>query len=126
MTDKPLDCIGIDLRSSPIGKHDFRLRDSPTASTLPEAETIHPGAFDAAIAMLKDHKFQAKRLAASGKTTQAFFDKLKSSVTTLPEDRPSPVFSLFGFRIHVADDLPPGVLAEFRNADGELVGRMTE
>lgn len=66
------------------------------------------------------------QLAASGKATQVFFDKLKSSVATLQEDRLSPVFSFFGFPIHVADDLPPGVLDEFRNVDGELVGRITE
>ncbi|MCE9565772.1 MAG: hypothetical protein K8U57_27420 [Planctomycetes bacterium] len=125
MTDKPLDCIGLQSTRH-IGKHDFRQRNIPTTNAMESLTPMALGSLDAAVKMLKDHEQQARRSPASGKATEAFLNKLKASVAPIPEVSPVDVCSFFGFPIHLANDLPPGVMAEFRNADGEVVGRITE
>jgi hypothetical protein len=123
VTDNPLDCIGLPLAAR-IGKHDFRLHPTATTNTLATPALMTTGTLARAMDMLRKHEQQSKQLPVEGRATQAFLDELKDSAATVPEGQVGGLLSLVGFPMRVVEDLPPGVLAEFRNADGEVVGQI--
>lgn len=41
MNDKPLDCVGLDLDTARVGKHDFRLNSADPVSTPEEKQPFY-------------------------------------------------------------------------------------
>jgi hypothetical protein len=126
MSDKPLDCIGLDLGTARVGKHDFRLDSNVTTNTVAQPPAFNMASLTKAMSMLNAIPSEEERIdhARVGKDYLKALESRRTIVDTPPSFGGGMLGSLAGFKIISDDDLPPDV-CELCNKDGKVLYAVT-
>src|SRR4051812_3299399 len=120
MIDKPLDCVGFDLKPQTLGKHDFRHTTTATSICAPTVP-LAPAVLDRAIeAMEALPPFEETIHHAN--VGLEFWIRLKARTSEAVAGTKASA-ALYGFPVYVDEDLPPDV-CEFRNKDGKVLSTL--
>ncbi|OWK35481.1 hypothetical protein [Fimbriiglobus ruber] len=119
MTDKPLDCIGLDLATAWVGKHDFR--EYATTNACDQPAEFSKESLTKALEMLKAMPPE-EELIDHARVGKDYLKMLERNCTGV---QGPPVYGgrigvLDGTKIILDENLPPDV-CEFRNKDGKVL-----